>query len=320
MADRDTILLWGPSSDPPLAAVADALRRAGCPLVFLDQHTVLDTQMSLSVSDTVAGELRLGNERLDLSSVKAVYLRPCDSRELPCVVDAGAGSAAWHHALALQDMMSSWCELTPALALNRPIDMAANSSKPYQSLLIEAQGFRIPDTLLTTDPDAAAQFWRHHGRVIYKSLSATRSIVSCVTDEHVARFDNIANCPTQFQQYVEGTEYRVHVVGEDLLACAIQSTADDYRYTTEPVAMQACELPPDIATRCRRLAESMNLPLAGLDLRCTAEGTWYCFEVNPSPGFTYFQHATGQPIAESIARLLQSAGTQASPNTQTLPS
>ena len=41
-----------------------------------------------------------------------------------------------------------------------------------------------------------------------------------------------------------------------------------------------------------------------MDLRSTPDGAWYCFEVNPSPGFTYYQEETGQPIADAIARLL----------------
>jgi len=52
------------------------------------------------------------------------------------------------------------------------------------------------------------------------------------------------------------------------------------------------------------MAGVMGLPVAGIDLRCTPDGIWYCFEVNPSPGFTYFQDETNQPIAEAIARLL----------------
>jgi D-alanine-D-alanine ligase-like ATP-grasp enzyme len=48
----------------------------------------------------------------------------------------------------------------------------------------------------------------------------------------------------------------------------------------------------------------MSLPLAGIDLRRTASGEWYCFEVNPSPGFSFYEDATGQPISEAVATLL----------------
>jgi len=55
------------------------------------------------------------------------------------------------------------------------------------------------------------------------------------------------------------------------------------------------------------LAAGLGLPVAGIDLRRTPSGRWYCFEVNPSPGFSYYEHATGQPLALSIARLLMQA-------------
>jgi len=48
----------------------------------------------------------------------------------------------------------------------------------------------------------------------------------------------------------------------------------------------------------------MSLVLAGNDLRRTPDGQWFCFEVNPSPGFTYYEQATGQPIADAIASIL----------------
>lgn len=304
VTDPDTILLWGLPSDPPIAAVAEPLRRAGCPVILLDQDGVLDTEMTLNVARNVEGVLYLEDERLDLSMVKSVYLRPYDSRELPSVAGAAENGAALSHALAVQDMMLSWSELAPALVLNRPSHMAANNSKPYQALWLESLGFKIPPTLITTDPEAALQFWRRHGTVIYKSVSGVRSIVSRVSDAHTARFDDIASCPTQFQQYIEGTEYRIHVIGDTVIASEILSAADDYRYSAEPAKMLACELPGAVAARCRRVARSMKLSVAGLDCKRTRDGSWYCFEVNPSPGFTYFEQATGQPIADAIAQLL----------------
>lgn len=48
----------------------------------------------------------------------------------------------------------------------------------------------------------------------------------------------------------------------------------------------------------------MGLLLAGIALRRTPEGGWVCFEVNPSPGFSFYEEATGQPIAAAVADLL----------------
>ena len=119
--------------------------------------------------------------------------------------------------------------------------------------------------------------------------------------------DDVRWCPTQFQQYVPGKDYRVHVVGEEVFACEIISEADDYRYATRQgpaPAIRPYELPGDVAERCLLLARAFQMSVVGIDLRCTPEGSWYCFEVNPSPAFTYYQHATDQPIDTAIARLL----------------
>jgi D-alanine-D-alanine ligase-like ATP-grasp enzyme len=42
--------------------------------------------------------------------------------------------------------------------------------------------------------------------------------------------------------------------------------------------------------------------VAGIDLRRTPSGEWYCFEVNPSPAYSWFD-LDGR-IATAIARFL----------------
>jgi glutathione synthase/RimK-type ligase-like ATP-grasp enzyme len=141
--------------------------------------------------------------------------------------------------------------------------------------------------------------------VIHKSVSSVRSIPAF--SRHAARIKDVRWCPTQFQPHIAGTDDRVHVVGDRVFASEIVSQADDHRYagrTGGAVKTGTARLPRDVAERCRRLAAGVNLPVAGIDLRATANGEWYCFEVNPSPGFTFYQNATGQPIAEAMAQFL----------------
>lgn len=299
------ILLWGLGSERPLIAVGEELRRLGAPTRLIDQRDVLHTQVFLGVDSGVGGTIHTRNDRIDLSTVTALYLRPYASCALPAIARAGPNSAEWRHAVTVDDMLSSWSEMTPALVVNRVQVMASNSSKPYQLRQIQRFGFSVPETLLTTDPSAALTFWERHGTVIYKSVSATRSIVSRLRPEHVVRLGDVASCPTQFQQYIAGSDYRVHVVDTEVFACEICCEADDYRSPGQhPIKIRACRLPQDVEDRCRALATVMQLPVAGIDLRQNLEGAWYCFEVNPSPAFTYYQNATGQPISSAIARFL----------------
>lgn len=209
--------------------------------------------------------------------------------------------------MSVEEVLLSWAEITPALVVNRPGDMAGNTSKPYQSRAIRELGFHTPETLVTTDAEAAFEFMARHGEVVYKSISGVRSVVSRLNERDRARLaTELRWCPTQFQRYVPGTDYRVHVVGRRTFACSIRSAADDYRYAADAsgLNMNACDLPQELTEACVRLAQALKLWVAGIDLRLSPEGEWVCFEVNPSPGFSFFADAAGQPIAAAIAELL----------------
>ena len=299
------ILVWGMPNDRPLAAVRAALARQNQAVFFLDQNDILDTHVDLSVDRMVGGVLRCGADTVALGDITAAYLRPYDFLRLPALADAPADVTT--RAAATSDAMLCWSELTPALVLNRPSAMASNQSKPHQLALIHAQGFRVPETLLTTDAGEVEAFWERHGELIYKSMSGVRSIVGRLTPEHRKRFACLAHSPAQFQQWIPGHDVRVHVVGGQVFACNVISPAIDYRYPrSEEEAPQiiACCLPEEVALRCCSLAASLGLDLAGIDLRRSPEGEWYCFEVNPSPAFTFYAEATGQPMEDAVAGLL----------------
>nr|HEV8011754.1 hypothetical protein [Bradyrhizobium sp.] len=302
------ILVWSVPRDSAASAVAAALERWGADARFFDQNDALEAGLELSVDSGVKGRLQLPDGDIRLEEISGAYIRPYETSRLQTI--AGAPDHARARAAALDDALLGWSEITAARVVNRPSAMASNHSKPYQSSIIHAQGFDVPETLVTTDKDALEAFWEKHQSIVYKSISGVRSIVTKVTPAHRERFATLANCPTQFQQWIPGTDFRAHVVGGEVFACRVESSATDYRYPNreeDAPKIQAQELPADIAERCGSLAASMGLLLAGIDLRHTPDERWFCFEVNPSPGFTYYEQASGQPIADGIARLLATA-------------
>ncbi len=296
------VLLWGLGQDGPLAAVRRALRRAGVEPLVIDQRRADQISIELITAATVAGVLHLAGRAVALEDVDAAYLRPYDTRRLHD--QSAAPDARRTHAMAVAEALTAWADVTPARVLNRPAAMASNESKPYQLGLIRAAGFGVPPTLVTTDPDAVLEFRERHGTLIYKSASGIRSRVTRLSTERAESLGDIAWCPTQLQRHIDGVDHRVHVVGDAVFASRVESNADDYRYAQAPPRIVGTALPPEIARRCVGLAKALELPLAGIDLRVTASGEWFCFEVNPSPAFTYYEAATGQPIAAAIARLL----------------
>jgi glutathione synthase/RimK-type ligase-like ATP-grasp enzyme len=287
-----------------MADVRAALDRGGTRYVFVDQEAVTPLDLELRFDGALSASLQMGRKVLDLSGIGAAYLRP--NNPPPAQGRNVAAVQAVRHAWAFNDAMISWAELTDAMIVNRPSAMASNNSKPFQGELNRSVGFSIPETIVTTEEKAVLEFWQQHGTVIYKSISGVRSIVTRLQEVHRNRLRNLAHCPTQFQRFVSGVDYRVHVVGEETFACEIESDADDYRYAGRHAAatIEAATLPDDVLGKCRALARLLNLIVTGIDLRRTKAGEWFCFEANPSPGFSFFEAATGQPISEAIASLL----------------
>jgi glutathione synthase/RimK-type ligase-like ATP-grasp enzyme len=56
------------------------------------------------------------------------------------------------------------------------------------------------------------------------------------------------------------------------------------------------------------LAAALDLPFAGIDLKLAADQRVVCFEVNPSPGFSWYESAAGLPISQAVACWLLGAG------------
>ena len=88
------------------------------------------------------------------------------------------------------------------------------------------------------------------------------------------------------------------------------SEAIDYRYAQRDslnATLQATTLPEDVADRCIALAAMLKLPLCGIDLRRTPDGSYVCFEVNPMPAYSYYEVETGQPISYALVELMAAA-------------
>jgi hypothetical protein len=314
------ILLCGIPTEAPLALVAAALDDMEAPYVLFNQRNFADTSLEFRVQNgQVTGRLVIQGQEYPLESFGGIYNRLMDDQSLPEVRDLPVEHPERVNCRRLHDALLHWMEICPGRLINRMAAMASNSSKPYQMQLIRQCGFAIPETLITNDPELVRKFSYQHGNVIYKSASGVRSIVAPLGLVEFARLERIRWCPTMFQKQVMGENLRVHVIGERVFATRIQTGAVDYRYAGRRgsrAELQAVDIDDELAKRCIALARSLGLAFAGIDLMLTDEpvndtgdaglngGRVYCFEVNPNPGFSYFEVHTGQPIAETVAHYL----------------
>ena len=309
------ILLCGIPSEAPLRLVIESAERLGVPFFLFNQRQAPYSDIHLEIKKgTVSGEIRIKGKGQSLRKFSGVYLRLMDSQDLPeskphdrtmaqtrDIYSAAYRSQLFHQAL------TDWLEISECRVMNRPRAMSSNISKPYQAQFIHRVGFRTPITLITNEPAEARNFLRTHRKVIYKSISSERSVVKRLYGYKVNELEKIRYLPTQFQAFVPGVNVRVHVVGDRLFATEISTEAVDYRYAGEEdsgIKMSPVDLPPEISARCLSLSQLLNLPLCGIDLKRTPEGDYYCFEVNPSPAYSFYQENTGQDIATAIVKYL----------------
>jgi len=245
--------------------------------------------------------------RLDLDEISGVYIRFLGPEDRPPLsgLDQFDAAALRHEGdLAL-------LALTESLAcpvVNRIRGGASNNSKPYQALVIGQTGLSVPPTLVTSDPIAVRAFHARHREVIYKSASGVRSIVRRLGPDQLERLDLLRHGPAHLQAFVPGHNVRVHTVGRQIFATRIDSDAVDYRYAHldgSTATLKPVRIPASVEAACLRLAEEFDLLFAGIDLKETPDGEFFCFEVNPCPGFLYYERHTGQPISTAIAELLR---------------
>ncbi|SFK05151.1 ATP-grasp domain-containing protein [Methylocapsa palsarum] len=306
------ILLGGIPSESPLVLLTEALDELGAEYRLFNQRKCADCAIDLRIDGGgVDGELQLHGETFRLGEITAIYFRLMDDRLLPELDGEPEDSPARRHARAIHDTLYRWLEVADARVVNRSDPQGSNGSKPYQAQLIASHGFRVPETLISNDPGEVLEFRREHGAIIYKSMSGVRSIVKTLDDEDLDRLDSIRWCPVQFQALVPGVDVRVHVVGEDVHATEILSDVTDYRYARRSgsvATLRARTLPDELADRCVALTAGLGLAFSGIDLRIGPDGEATCFEVNPSPAYSYYQANADQPIATSLAHYLAGLG------------
>jgi glutathione synthase/RimK-type ligase-like ATP-grasp enzyme len=296
------ILVLGSSGEQMIRDVHQELVDRSVAVHHIELHDVPGTVATGLRPDGDGFFLLSDGTRVELAQVRSVYHRVgFADTEVFEEYSADEAQFAKHEChVTLTALLNSM----HGLVVNRPSGACTNASKPYQINLISRYGFHVPRTVVTNVPEVARDFFsRMDGAVIYKSISYMRSIVQVMQEADLYRLESVRTCPIQLQEQIEGYDLRVHVVGDKIFACSMQTDASDYRYD-KTLEVKACEIPGDIAAKCVTMARGLGLTLAGIDLRKTPDGRWFCFEVNPSPAFSWYENRSGQPLAAAVCDVL----------------
>ncbi len=298
------ILICGIPTETPVALLIQQLEERKLPYLLFNQRNFASTNIFYEIiNGKIQGYIELNDVTVELHNITGVYNRLINFTNIPEYEEA-TQEAVRHHCAKLHDTINQWLEITDARVVNKNSSMVSNMSKPFQTQLIAAFDLDIPETIITNQPKDVVEFLRKKKRVIYKSASGVRSIVQELTDEDIPELQKICWCPTQFQEYVEGNNIRVHVLGNQVFSTLINSDATDYRYDsgTEYIPI---DLPDNVNQSCIALTKSLGMCFSGVDLKYDkTKNRYICFEVNPSPAYSHYEKHSGQKISQALAYYL----------------
>lgn len=290
------IVAVGIGVDETFAHFVRLTRLAGLPLKVLDLIPAVSGEWRLEVPAEAPGELRFGAEALSLDPRDAFYCRIIDlSSRQPDESQA----RRWR---ALCTGVRAWLETAPGRVVNRGEPAAHNRSKPLHEHVLRGIGFRVPESLTSSDARSLREFTAS-GATISKTVCGVRADAVLVGPDDFADFEP-ENGPVHVQRFVAGYDARIHVVGDRLVALRTGTTSVDYRREGALHTMRAFEPPPALRERLVEGTRELGLAFAGWDFKIDADETYWCLEVNPMPGYHPYDRACDGAITRQLWRFL----------------
>ena len=178
--------------------------------------------------------------------------------------------------------------------INHPAATYAAETKALQLSVACEVGFDIPETVMSNDPVAFADF-EPRTRVAFKSIDTLLlregdtqlfGYTTLLEIEHVA-VDDLRLSPATVQAPLETKlDLRVTVVGDAVRCAEVRGRGEqikgDWRLTSkDELTYPEHVLPPEIEQRCRALVVRLGLVFGAIDL-ALADGRYWFIEINPT--------------------------------------
>lgn len=205
--------------------------------------------------------------------------------------------------------------------MSHPAKVQAAESKVYQLTVARSLGLRIPNTLVSNDPEEVRKFFdESSGAVIAKPLRlgyidyGDRQAGIFTSQVRLGDLEDdlpIRLAPVIYQELIPKLfDVRVTVVGRRLFSVAIDSQSDpaasiDWRRTdNEDLPHSVHTLPPRVEETCLRYVAALGLNYGAIDLVLTPEGEYVFLEINPNGQWVWMEDSLGLPISEAVASWL----------------
>jgi len=319
-----SVLMISTKLDPHVDAVLERLEKRGVPCFRLNTDHFHE-EYRLAMTDEPTGTIRIadkwGRSCVFPHEVRAVWMRkPEPSLPPPGVHDEGVVNY-------IRDEMRELMGFLPMDVrvpwINNPDDNRRHQRKFPQLRLARSVGLNVPRSIITNDPTEAEVFFATcpDGVICKPMLMGSHYIEGehhvaytrpVPPSEFAALKQSISLCPTYLQEAIaKDHELRVTIIGEELFCCRIDSQGvagaeQDWRAVdTIKLPHRIVALPPAIDTALRSYLKQCGLRFGAFDLIVTPQGDYVFLELNPNGQWYWIELATGAPMADAMADLLQ---------------
>ena len=282
-----TTLIFGQQDDPQVLAVADALGDDNSTII--DDDTLLHDITVHYENGTAVCELD-GN----LLQPSSVYWRTLNYYPFESQYDQTG-----HNVYAYIDLFLKCFEGARMVNPLRPFIDHFIKYRQFDFVQSKTQ-VSTPATIITMNGEQAMAFLEKHGCAILKPVAGGDYAHLVYPDDDWTGFE--FEQPVIFQEYIEGTDVRTYVVGDNVYSADIITDEVDFR--TGDHAIVPTKLPKGYKKAAKDITQSLGYEWTAIDW-INRNGELFFLEANFSPMFCGFEKATGFPIASDLAEILK---------------
>ncbi len=290
------IVALGVDVDDTFAGFVHRALAAGAAFRCINLRVAVGGAWRFDLPAAAPARIEHAGEVIALAPDDAYYWRPID---LSVAETDPAAARRWR---ALFGGLRAWLDAVPGRVVNRPSRGVHNGSKPLHEALLRDLGLRVPDSVTSSDPEVLRAFVRA-GPAISKTVCGVRADTIVVAEDAFADFDP-ASGPVHLQRFVAGDDARVHVVGEHVVAQVAGAGAVDYRRAGAIAGMALFDLPAALRDLLVAATARIGLAFAGWDFKIEPDGTYWCLEANPMPGYGPYDARCDGAISAALLRYL----------------
>lgn len=254
--------------------------------------------------------------KIDLLGIKSVYYR---RPLLPAFNEKGLTEGEQSFVL---NEVTYWIEglykvLEKAYWISPVFSIREAESKIYQLIVAKELGLKVPDSLITNDPQDAIDFIKASPRIIkpiktglIDEKEGSKVIFTSIFNSP-KEIERIASCPTYFQDFIDKTaDVRVTVVGNKVFPALIlsqefQETKVDWRIGENlELKYEQITLPKAIENLCVELTKRLGLNFGAIDFVKDKDGNFIFLEINPNGQWAWIERQLDYNISLEICNLL----------------